>query len=141
MPEVPQSGEAPQFYFRIREPGAAVFLVDTTNRQRRIEMAEIATVNLRKGTIRPHGDRPLSPAETEAITAWIADRRARLARRDSDDIDRLVDQMNLAAHWAQTRASEAEIAAHCDALLMAMHDLRAVLVKRQADRLRPTPPG
>jgi hypothetical protein len=48
--------DLPEFYFRIRENGAAVYRVSTENRQRRIEMAEIAVVNIKNGNIRPHGD-------------------------------------------------------------------------------------
>jgi hypothetical protein len=41
----------PDYYFRVRENGAAVFRISTENRQRRIEMDEIATVNVRNGNI------------------------------------------------------------------------------------------
>ena len=50
----------PDYYFRIRENGAIVFRLDTENRNRRIEMDQIAVVNLRKGEIKPHGDTVLS---------------------------------------------------------------------------------
>ncbi len=46
------SGDLPDYYFRIRENGAAVFKVDTENRQRRIELEEIATVNVKNGNIK-----------------------------------------------------------------------------------------
>ena len=49
-------GDLPDYYFRIRENGAAVFRVDTENRQRRIEFEEIAAVNVKNGNIKPHGD-------------------------------------------------------------------------------------
>lgn len=39
--------ELPEYYFRVRENGAAVFRVDTENRQRRIEMDQIALANIR----------------------------------------------------------------------------------------------
>lgn len=129
------TGELPEFYFRIRENGAAVFRVDTANRQRRIEMQEIAVVNVRNGNIRPHGDHALTPHELAAIRSWLEERRALLARRDIDDILRTVDHLNLTAQWAQGRASDAELEAVADALLMAMHDLRSVLVRRKAERL------
>ena len=45
-------GDLPDYYYRIRENGAAVFLVDTENRQRRIDMEEIAIVNVKNGNIR-----------------------------------------------------------------------------------------
>jgi hypothetical protein len=129
------AGDLPEFYFRIRENGAAVFRVDTENRQRRIEMDEIAVVNVKNGSIRAHGDHTLSDAEMAAIRAWMAERTALLAQRDIDDILRAVDHMNLTAHWAQTRAEDAQLEAVTDPLLLAMHDLRSVLVRKKADRL------
>ena len=39
-------GDLPDYYFRIRDNGATVFRVDTENRQRRMELEEIAVVNL-----------------------------------------------------------------------------------------------
>src|SRR5690606_19902989 len=62
--------ELPDYYFRVRENGAFVFRVDTENRMRRIEMDQIAAVNIRNGEIKPHGDRPLSEADLAAIRAW-----------------------------------------------------------------------
>ena len=58
------AGELPDYFFRVRENGAVVFRVDTENRQRRIDMEEIATVNVNNGKIKPHGDRLLTKAET-----------------------------------------------------------------------------
>ena len=50
----------PEYYFRVRENGALVFRIDTGNRQRRIEMDQIAVVNTRNGDIKPQGDQSLS---------------------------------------------------------------------------------
>jgi hypothetical protein len=129
------AGDLPDYYFRIRDNGAVVFKVDTENRQRRIELDEIATINLKNGNVKPHGDHDLSEAEQALIRDWIAQRRADLARRDLDDIHRAIDHLNLTAQWAQSRATEAELDEVADKLLLAMHDLRSVLVKRKADRL------
>ena len=129
------SGDLPEFYFRIRDNGAAVFRVDTENRNRRIEMDEIAVVNVKNGNIRPHGDRKLTDEELAAIRAWLEARVALLARRDIDDILRTVDHLNLTAGWAQGKASDADLEMVTDALLLAMHDLRTVLVRRKAERL------
>lgn len=129
------AGDLPEYYFRIRDNGAAVFKVDTENRQRRIEMEEIAMVNVRNGNIKPHGDRKLTDAETGLIRDWLQRRLAILAARDLDDIHRVIDHMNLTTHWAQTRATDEQLEDLTDALLMAMHDLRTVLVRRKADRL------
>ena len=127
--------ELPEYYFRIRENGAAVFRISTENRQRRIEMEEIAFVNIRNGNIRPHGDRVLSAAETAIIEEWSAARRTVLAERDIDDIHRAIDHLNLTTQWAQSRASGEQLDTVTDALLLARHDLRGVLVRRKAERL------
>lgn len=129
------SGDLPEYYFRIRENGAVVFRVDTENRQRRIDMLELATVNVKNGNIKPHGDQTLTPDDMAAIRTWIADRTALLAARDIDDIHRAVDHLNTTAQWVQTRASDDQLDLVTDALLLAMHDLRTVLVRRKADRL------
>ena len=89
------SGQLPDFYFRVRENGALVFRVDTENRQRRIEMDQIASVNIRNGEIKPQGDRELSEHELEVIQDWMTERTALLAERDIDDIYRAVDYLNL----------------------------------------------
>lgn len=59
--------ELPPYYFRVRDNGAFVFRVDTENRQRRIEMDQIAVVNIRNGEIKPHGGRELTPEDLAAI--------------------------------------------------------------------------
>ena len=127
--------DLPEYYFRVRENGAFVFRVDTENRQRRIEMDQIAVVNTRNGQIKPHGERALSTEDMAVIEAWMEERIALLAQRDIDDIHRAVDYLNMTTHWAQTRASDADLETVTDALLLAMHDLRTVLVRKKADRL------
>lgn len=127
--------ELPEYYFRVRENGAVVFHISTDNRQRRIDMEEIASLNIRNGTIRPHGERALTPAETRLIEDWIEDRRTVLADRDIDDIHRAVDYLNLTTHWAQTRATDADLEEVTDRLLLAMHDLRSVLVRKKAEQI------
>lgn len=127
--------DLPGYYFRIRDNGAAVFRVDTENRQRRIELEEIAFVNTRNGNVKPHGDRALEAADQSAIAGWLAARQTELARREVDDIHRAIDHLNLTAHWAQTRASDEALDEVTDRLLLAMHDLRSVLVRRKAERL------
>ena len=127
--------DLPDYYFRVRENGALVFRVDTENRQRRIEMDQIAVVNIRNGEIKPHGDRSLSDEDIDVIREWMAERQATLAARDVDDILRAVDHLNLTTQWAQSKATDDQLEAVTDALLLAMHDLRGVLVRRKADRL------
>lgn len=127
--------ELPDYYFRVRENGALVFRVDTENRQRRIEMDQIAVVNIKNGEIKPHGDRVLSEEDLERIKTWMAERAETLAQRDIDDIFRAVDHLNLTTQWAQSKASEEQLDRVTDDLLLAMHDLRTVLVRKKAERL------
>ncbi len=127
--------ELPDYYFRVRENGAAVFRVDTENRQRRIEMDQIAVINIRNGEVKPHGERTLSPDDMARIESWMAERTALLAKRDIDDIHRAVDYLNVTTQWVQSKASDEQLEDVTDALLLAMHDLRSVLVRKKADRL------
>lgn len=129
------SADLPSHYFRIRENGAAVFRVDSDNRDRRIELQEIAFVNLKSGAVRPHGDALLADIDREAIALWLEERRALIQRREREDIARVIEQLNGAAQWAGTRASDEDLAEVTDALLLAMHDLRSTLVRRKAESL------
>ncbi|MEM5542271.1 hypothetical protein WNY61_05925 [Sulfitobacter sp. AS92] len=129
------AGDLPDYYFRVRENGAAVFRLDTENRQRRIEMEQIAVVNLRSGEVKPHGLHRLTEADEAEIARWAEARRDTLAAREIDDIRRAVDHLNLTTQWVQSRATDAELDAVTDDLLLAMHDLRSTLVRKKADRI------
>ena len=129
------TAELPDYYFRVRENGALVFRISTENRQRRIEMDEIATVNVRNGNIKPHGEAELTPADLAAIEDWLSARQAQLQAREVDDILRTVDHLNLTTQWVQSRATGEQLDQVTDALLLAMHDLRTVLVRKKADRM------
>ncbi len=129
------SSDLPDYYFRVRENGAMVFRVDTENRQRRIEMDQIAVINIKNGEVKPHGNTKLSKDDKAEIDAWMSERRALLAERDVDDILRTVDHLNLTSQWAQSKASPDQLEQITDTLLLAMHDLRSVLVRKKADRL------
>lgn len=135
------AGDLPEYYFRIRDNGAAVFRVDIENRQRRIEMEQIAVVNVRNGEIKPQGERKLTPDDLHEIEVWMAKRIATLAARDVDDILRTVDHLNLTTHWVQAKATDAQLDEVTDPLLLAMHDLRTVLVRKKAERMMKAGPG
>ena len=126
--------DLPPYYFRVRDNGAFVFRVDTADRMRRIEMEQIAVVNIRNGEIKPNGDRQLDADDLAAIKDWMEARIAQLAERDVDDILRTVDHMNLTAQWAQSKATDEQLDQITDTLLLAMHDLRTVLVRKKAER-------
>lgn len=128
----------PEYFFRVRENGATVFLVETDNPQRRIEMTQIAVLNIKNGEIKPHGGRVLSNEDREEIEAWMAKRKAQLGHRDLDDLHRAVENLNLTAQWAQSRATPEQLEDITDELLLAMHDLRSVLVRKKADRMSKT---
>ena len=125
----------PEYYYRTRDNGAQVFRVENDMRSRRLEMDPIAVVNLRKQEIKPQGDRTLSPRDIAEIEGWMARRSQVVEQRRIDDIFRAIDHMNGVTQWAQSNASDAELEEFTDPLLMAMHDLRTVLVRKKADRI------
>ena len=129
------AGDLPEYYFRVRENGALAFKVDSENRHRRVEMDQIAVINIRNGEVKPQGDRVLSPEDRAAIEAWMEERRAVLALRDIDDIHRAVDFLNTTTQWIQSKATDDQLEEVTDRLLLAMHDLRTVLVRKKAERL------
>jgi len=92
-------------------------------------------VNVRNGEVKPHGDRELSDADIAAIQQWLNDRVALLAHREVDDILRTTDHLNLTTQWVQSKATQEQLDQITDPLLMAMHDLRTVLVRKKADSL------
>ncbi|MEM6940497.1 MAG: hypothetical protein AAF943_04010 [Pseudomonadota bacterium] len=125
----------PAYYFRVRENGAAVFRVDPDTRDRRLALDQIAVLNIKNGEVKPQGGGALSDADSAAIERWMAERRGTLAARETDDVQRLIDRINLTTHWAQTRASADALEDVTDPLLLAMHDLREVLVRKKSERL------
>ncbi|WP_425092072.1 hypothetical protein [Tropicimonas sp. S265A] len=125
----------PDLYFRIKENGASVFRVVTDTRQNRMDLVQIANANVRNGEIRPQGGETPTAEEEAEIRAWIETRRADLAARHLQDIDRTIDFLNLSTQWAQSKATEDDLEAVSDRLLLAMHDLRTVIVRKKADRL------
>ena len=129
------AGDRQDYYFRVRENGAAVFRLDAENRQRRIEMEQIAVVNIRSGEVKPHGQHRLTEADEAEIARWADARRRALNAREIDDIRRAVEHLNLTTQWVQSRATDAELDAVTDDLLLAMHDLRSTLVRKKADRM------
>ena len=124
--------EMPEYYFRLRENGAMVFRVDTENGMRRIEMTQIAVANVKNGEIKAHGDHELSDQERTEIETWLSARRAELQAREFDDIARTVERLNLTTVWAQQTATPEDLDRVADKLLLAMHDLRSVLVRKKA---------
>lgn len=125
-----------KLYFRVRENGASVFRVDTENRQRRIEMQQIANVNIRNGQVKPQGDNTPTEDELKEIEAWRMAREDLMVTRQVDDVHRMIDDMNMLAHWVQGKATTEHLDMFTDDLLMAMHDLRSALVRAKAKSLK-----
>lgn len=127
--------DLPPYYFRVRENGAAVFRVEDDPRQRRLDLNQIAVINIRNGEVKPQGGRDLAPEDEAAIADWMTDRKDLLAARELDDIHRAIDQLNMMSQWVQSRASDADLEDITDRMLLAMHDLRTLLVRKKADRI------
>lgn len=124
----------PAYYFRLRENGAAVFRVSDENRNARLEMEQIAVVNLRSGEVKPRGGGPLGAEAEAAIADWISAQQARTAAREAARPAELIEALNHAAHWAHKTATAEEIEVSARDLMMAMHDLRSVLLRRLGER-------
>ncbi|KJZ19763.1 hypothetical protein [Loktanella sp. S4079] len=127
--------DLPRHYFRVRENGAAVFRLDTENRQRRIEMEQIAVINTNRGDYKAQSGYTLLDDDIAAIEEWLAERATLNAQRNIDDIHRAIDQMNITTHWVQSKATDEQLEEITDRFLLAMHDLRSVLVRKKADRM------
>ena len=125
----------PELYFRLRDGGASVFRMVDDARNGRLDMEQVATINLRSGEIRLGKDKNLSESEQETVDAWLADRRESQPWRRLDRAMQVIEDINQTAHWAQTEASDKDLEGVSDALFLAMHDLRQVLVRRAADRM------
>lgn len=130
------SDALPPYFFRIRDNGASVFRVETDPRSRRLDLREIAQVVVKNGNIKSQGDHVLTPEDQQAALDWLAKRQADLLARDLAEVERTIEALNMTAQWAQSRASEAAIDEVSNRLMLAMHDLRTVLVRRKAEALR-----
>lgn len=127
--------DLPNLYFRVRENGAAVFRLDGENRDRRLELEQIAVINTNRGDFKTLGDYILTEAERQAITDWLQARLTILGAREMDDVHRAIDQINLTSQWAQSKATDDQLNEVTEQLLLAMHDLRGILVRKKADRV------
>ena len=129
----------PRYFFRIRENGATLFKMPEQNRQNRLEMHQIAVINIRNETVKPQGDIVLTDEETKLIADWMQERKTVLEEREIDDILRTVDHLNLTAQWAQSKASDADLERVTDQLLLSMHDLRTILSRKKAEWIMTKP--
>ncbi|MEO1562459.1 MAG: hypothetical protein AAFR98_03405 [Pseudomonadota bacterium] len=122
-----------RLYFRTRENGAAVFRIDTKNRNRSLELIQIANISLRKQEIRPQGDSQISDAERAEIEDWIKARLEKLTSRDKDELDRMIDQIKTTTHWIISQATPEQVDEVSEELLLTLHDMRAAIVRKKAE--------
>ena len=120
-----------KLYFRHRENGVTVFRMEVANRQRRIELNQIASV-LGDGRIIPHKRRQPTDKELAEIETWLAAHKARQDDGSATQTDTFITQLNQFTDWVARRADPAEIDGQSDALLTALLDLRQVVVRKLA---------
>jgi len=125
-----------QYHFRIRENGALVFRINPANRQRRIEMQQIAIANTKRGDFKAVRDHVLTDDDRTAIQNWLTDRQEHLQERHYRDAEDLIDRLSMTVQWVQSEAAPTQLDALTDRLIFAMHDLRTVLVRKMGQRNR-----
>ena len=123
-----------QLYFRIKDNGAVAFRLEEDASRGRLDMRPIADVNVRNGQTKPRRDAEITKAEQAEIEVWIENRRAALARHEADAPRRAIEALNEAAQWYGGKPDPKAAEATRDDLLMAMHDLRATIVRHMADQ-------
>ncbi len=121
-----------KLYYRHRQNGVVVFRMEVSNRQRRIELNQIASI-AKTGEIVPHKRRPPSDEEIEEMTGWWASWQARQHTDDLSETEKFLVEINQFTDWVQRRADSAEVNDMSDDLLMALLDLRQVVVRRLSD--------
>ena len=126
-----------KLYYRLRRQGALVFRMEVANRQRRIELNQVAAISA-SGEVTPHRRRPASDAEMAEAAAWWRDWCARRDAGRLTETERFMAELNGFTDWMAREAPDDEVAGLSDPLLLALLDLRQVVVRRlsevEADR-------
>ena len=124
--------DRPNLYFRRKDNGAAVYRIATGDHSR-LDMQQIAVLK-QSGEVKPQGKQQPTESELLEIAAWHDARKAGQETRDAAQIDQLITDINAAAQWVQANATDKQISQNAEPILMAMHDLRATLVRRMAGK-------
>lgn len=124
-----------KLFYRVSKAGADVYRIDLQNRLRRLDLEKIAAIDVAENTITVLSGKKHSAEETNDMKQWRETRQGQLDMRSQNDINRLVEAMNHAANWIENTASNDQIENISDPVLMAMHDLRATLVRKMAARI------
>ena len=121
-----------KLYYRHRENGVTVFRMEVANRQRRIELNQIASI-LRDGKIVPHKRREPTEAELGEIETWWADWQKKSGEDALDETEQFIAELNLFTDWVARKAPADQVDQRSDALLTALLDLRQVVVRRLSE--------
>jgi len=87
-----------KLYYRIRKQGALVFRMEISNRQRRVELNQIAVIN-GKGEVRPHNRRAPTEDEMTEIANWWTDRCLREAQGSLTEAEDFKATLNGFTQW------------------------------------------
>lgn len=128
-PAEPTVTRSMTLYYRHRTNGVTVFRMEVSNRQRRIELNQVASIS-KRGEIVPHRRFIPTEAELAEMAEWYAVWTARSDAEELDETEHFMVQLNQFTDWLHRRAEDTEVDAHSDALLMALLDLRQVVVRR-----------
>lgn len=122
-------------YFRIKDNGATVFRINDEMRTRRLDLQPVAEANVRNGDIKLRKDVTLSDAEQGEINAWLDARRETLKAREVEQARLTIEHLNATANWISSKPDEMAAEEMSEDLLMAMHDLRAAIVRFKSKML------
>ncbi len=122
-------------YFRIKDNGATVFRINDEVRQRRLDLQPVAEANVRNGDIKLRKDVTLTDAEKTEVTDWLNARRIELQEREIEQARLTIEHLNATANWISGKPDEAAAEEMSEGLLMAMHDLRAAIVRFKSKML------
>ena len=131
-PPETKAASAMKLYYRHRKNGAVVFRLEVANRQRRIELNQIASI-AKTGEVVPHKRRPPTDAEMAEIREWWATWQARADTDQLSETEKFLVELNRFTDWFQRRAEYEEVDDTSDPLLMAILDLRQVVVRHLSD--------
>lgn len=129
VPSEPTVTRSMSLYYRHRSNGVTVFRMEVSNRQRRIELNQIASFSL-KGELVPHKRNTPSEAEIAEMQEWFATWNARKDAGELSETEQFLVDLSLFTDWIHRRADDSEVDAHSDELLTALLDLRQVVVRR-----------
>jgi hypothetical protein len=121
-------GDGRRYYFRPRPGGAALLKITYDARLKRSRLHRIAGLEA-SGEVRVAEGYTLSPEEEALIAQYLAQGNGLTGRAAQ-----AVTDIGHIAHWAQFRANPDELAQATEELLLAMQDLREVLVRKAGQR-------